>query len=624
MPVISQDFSAVSSITTLFREANNADSNSNEQTLGSGVFITPSSDVPTRPSDVTGYFLVAATEEGKLEFNSGDGLLSLEELSDVTITNLVAGDFLSYNGTSWVNTTIPGGSAAPPVNSVQFNNAGATGGSADFTWDGTLLNVVGNISAGNELTIGSSTNPTTLKTGASAAQSITLPDNAGNSNNWVLAVSTSGTDTLTEWKDASTLVTASPGGPFNSVQFNNAGSIGGDANFTWDGTLLNVVGNMESSVNVKGESLTATTGNLQLTSGYITFGDPSGSHLNLKSGSGGAEQNITFPNMMGQPPGAFLMLSTPGFDMTGGAVPYEGETTWINAPIYDGGAVTPSITRTVPYFDVIDWPDPTGADPTATTPLATVKDGSGVSIPATGEIVADTSVTSNSLVITGTSPNIKLGGATSGNTEIKAAAVDTTTAPLTLPDADGAAGSVLKNDGSGVLSWATDSATAAGPANAVQLNNGGVLGGSAALTFDTSELLVDASVHLTNTGVVYIESGEIILGDGSGNPANRVYIETSLTGSNYFRFPASIGAVSGQHLRITNVANGTTQWSSILEASDINATGDVALGAASQIGFFGTAPVVQGAAVTPGTDIASTQAAVNALIARLQAYGLLA
>ena len=43
-----------------------------------------------------------------------------------------------------------------------------------------------------------------------------------------------------------------------------------------------------------------------------------------------------------------------------------------------------------------------------------------------------------------------------------------------------------------------------------------------------------------------------------------------------------------------------------------------------KIGFFGTTPAVQGTAVATGTDAATTQAAVNSVIAQLQTFGLLA
>jgi hypothetical protein len=55
--------------------------------------------------------------------------------------------------------------------------------------------------------------------------------------------------------------------------------------------------------------------------------------------------------------------------------------------------------------------------------------------------------------IFGPGVSIELKGATSGNIKIKAAAVTTATTTLTLPVADGAASTVLSNDGSGNLSW---------------------------------------------------------------------------------------------------------------------------------------------------------------------------
>lgn len=46
--------------------------------------------------------------------------------------------------------------------------------------------------------------------------------------------------------------------------------------------------------------------------------------------------------------------------------------------------------------------------------------------------------------------------------------------------------------------------------------------------------------------------------------------------------------------------------------------------ATDKVGFYGKAPIAQGATVTDGTDATTTQAAVNAIIDRLQALGLIA
>lgn len=85
-------------------EANNSGTNADSQTPGSGLFIVPST-VAGRAADVTGFLCTSANEYGKLEFSDPDGFLSLNELSDVTITTATTNDILSFNGTVWVNQT---------------------------------------------------------------------------------------------------------------------------------------------------------------------------------------------------------------------------------------------------------------------------------------------------------------------------------------------------------------------------------------------------------------------------------------------------------------------------------------------------------------------------------------
>jgi hypothetical protein len=63
----------------------------------------------------------------------------------------------------------------------------------------------------------------------------------------------------------------------------------------------------------------------------------------------------------------------------------------------------------------------------------------------------------------------------------------------------------------------------------------------------------------------------------------------------------------------------------VKQLSDLNSDGtQMGQTAADKIGFYGTTPIVQGATVTDGTDATTTQAAVNAVIDRLQALGLIA
>lgn len=51
----------------------------------------------------------------------------------------------------------------------------------------------------------------------------------------------------------------SPGGADTNVQFNNAGTFGGSNNFTWNGTLLDITGDITSSGNITCTQLIATS-----------------------------------------------------------------------------------------------------------------------------------------------------------------------------------------------------------------------------------------------------------------------------------------------------------------------------------------------------------------------------
>ena len=72
-------------------------------------------------------------------YSSGD--FSFSGLSDTTITSPAVNQILEYNGSAWVNAdpttagVTPGGSDTH----IQFNDSSALGGSADLTWDGTVL-----------------------------------------------------------------------------------------------------------------------------------------------------------------------------------------------------------------------------------------------------------------------------------------------------------------------------------------------------------------------------------------------------------------------------------------------------------------------------------------------------
>lgn len=116
---------------------------------------------------MTGYTLVGVNgqDEGN---NLGFG--AYLNFTGAGVTASISGDVLTVN--------IPGGGAggtpALPFNSVQFNNAGAFGGSANFTWNGTGLvvtngaGVTDTLSPGSLLFTTAGTGTISVKTAAAA------------------------------------------------------------------------------------------------------------------------------------------------------------------------------------------------------------------------------------------------------------------------------------------------------------------------------------------------------------------------------------------------------------------------------------------------------------------------
>ncbi len=202
-------------------------------------------------------------------------------------------DGVDQAGTSFVQTANPADVGNNPLaysvfstqadaKGVQFsiqyaNPAGTFAGDGDFRWNtnqllitnggspeitldktsGNITSVTGDISAtagsvtagatvsaGTDIILGSTTFPTTLTTGATAAQSITLPDNSalGITTDYVLTVSGGiAPNFTTEWKDVSTIVPATdPAGNNTEIQFNNNGAFGASADFTWNDTTKNL------------------------------------------------------------------------------------------------------------------------------------------------------------------------------------------------------------------------------------------------------------------------------------------------------------------------------------------------------------------------------------------------
>jgi hypothetical protein len=192
-----------------------------------------------------------------------------------------------YNGTAWACLGTGGGGTPGGANTnVQFNNSGAFGGSGNFTWNNAthLLTVTATGSgaagiavgtgfiqadAGFLATVGTATNYNAIQApgGGLAGLSVTA-------TNYVQSGNHSGAPTPTTsdtfhagalyWDTVALCEEVyngsswscigggggSPGGSNTSVQYNDSGSFGGDANFTWNKTtqILTATNGMVSKV----------------------------------------------------------------------------------------------------------------------------------------------------------------------------------------------------------------------------------------------------------------------------------------------------------------------------------------------------------------------------------------
>jgi hypothetical protein len=285
----SQQFSGIKSYITYFPE-NNINSIGMDNSELTGVFIPPS-EVPGRPDDITGYFLAAANDEGKVQWVENPVFdLKLGDLEDVDTTGVTNGQVIVYNALTetWVPGDgggagiIPGEAlslAGDTLNvlfdnihiginganqleiidpTIELTNAGGItitgspvtlGGNIDIGVDGTVIRTTGGQTITGSLTMDSlvlrdnDTNIVTLEAPADVTTSytVTLPAAQGAADTFLR---NDGAGNLT-WVE----VVSSPAAPLDSIQFNNAGLFGGSANFTYDGTDMTITGGDSIAVN---------------------------------------------------------------------------------------------------------------------------------------------------------------------------------------------------------------------------------------------------------------------------------------------------------------------------------------------------------------------------------------
>jgi len=93
---------------------------------------------------------------------------------------------------------------------------------------------------------------------------------------------------------------------------------------------------------------------------------------------------------------------------------------------------------------------------------------------------------------------VQFHGTTTFTTSIIPSALGVTDYSMTLPAAQGSPNTYLKNDGSGVLSWASGSSTPGGSTGQGQWNNAGSFGGSAGIVMDATNVTTLTVVGTTN------------------------------------------------------------------------------------------------------------------------------
>ena len=166
---------------------------------------------------------------------------------NVSANKIYANSFFYANGSPF--NANPGGTNTQ----LQFNSNGSLGGISNVTWNGNILSL-GNVSA---LSIG------------------------GGQNGYFLQ--TDGTGNLTWAAGGGGGGNGSPGGANSQVQFNDAGTFGGDAGFTYN--------NQTNTLHVDNiDSGTANVGTINTTSNIISLGNITANYF---SGNGSLLTGIT-------------------------------------------------------------------------------------------------------------------------------------------------------------------------------------------------------------------------------------------------------------------------------------------------------------------------------------------
>jgi hypothetical protein len=396
-----------------------------------------------------------------------------------------------------------GGTPAAPVNSVQFNNAGAFGGSANLVWTGTALSSPGAGGSSEHFGLGSTaagTNGVAFGYGASAsaANSVAIGQNSSASNVAALAIGSAAVASSSNSCAVGVLATAAGA---NSFAMGENSSVSSSAAYGIAiGHSAAVAATHQASVAI-GESATTTAANQMMigsspalisqvvfaaTAVKISAGAPA-------SGAGNALTLAGSNAVSGNTNGGNVVL-TPGAGFGTGVAGQilAGINGVVNDPVYSFAS------------------DPaTGIWSPGTYQFA-------ISIANTCQVRASTSfwLFNASIDLRWANAQADIGTADVGLTRVSAGVLGVTNGaagtgtlstgglkvngvPYTWPNVQGGASTVLTNDGSGTLSWAAaGGGTPGGSSGQLQFNNAGAFGGTVAVVYSTAGSLLTVTAQV--------------------------------------------------------------------------------------------------------------------------------
>ena len=387
--------------------------------------------------------------------------------------NVVYASYYKYANGQPLNST-PGGANTQ----LQYNNNGAFAGIPNATWNGTVL-TLGNVS---NVSIRGGVNGYFLQT-----------DGTGNLS-WAAGGGGGGNGT--------------PGGSTTQVQFNNAGTFGANAGFTF----------------------TALSGNLAVPGTIISNGIAATGNVSL-----GSVANLT---ILGGQNGYFL--KTDG----------NGNLSWYAAG-GNGGNGTPGGTNTQVQFN-------NDGVFGANAGFTFDKDTGILEVP----IVNSTNATVTNIINTATIKATTLANVTgnlraSGNVNFAGAANVNFGTVANVHISGGVNGYVLTTDGAGTLSWQVSgggggNGTPGGSNTQIQFNNNGNFGGSAFLTYnDTTHTVQIGGNLIANTlqigaGVYTYSTSEVYFATTASTQAAQVL------------FALPVSGISGAEFQIIATCSGTS------------------------------------------------------------------